>query len=387
MNYKILYITTDWNTQHRVKTGEYGGVGYYRAHAPAKALRAKGWEVDVMGYEVTEHIDKDDMIGSYMRLFEPYSLIVIKQADTANVAQLIGAAKELKIPIAMDLDDLITELDPDNPAIELGYGKGDAKQAFAIAALSMVDALFVSTQPLADEYEKFLKLKLQIKIPIYVLPNCCDPSLWSKQRKVEDKNIVVGWQGSITHDSDIAIVVPAMKKLMKKYSNLVFSLTGGIRQSTYDEMFVKDFDQDALNRIVLNKGTPSFKNFPEYMSRHKWDIGIVPLKDTKFTRGKSHIKWMENSLLGVPTIASSVYPYKEPIQGTNVIESNKTGILCMDDEWEEKIEALINDKQKRHYLARDARRFVIDNWAYNYHIHKWEDAITSVVKEGSKSLR
>lgn len=384
---KVLYITTDWNTPYRIATGEYGGVGYYRAHGPAKALRKKGWDIDVMGYELNDHIDKEDMLGSYKKLFKPYSLVVIKQADTANVAQLIGACKDLEIPIAMDLDDLITELDPDNPALDMGYGEGGTKQAFAIAALSMVDALFVSTQPLADEYEKFLKLKLQMKIPTYILPNCCDADLWSKQKKRDDGKITIGWQGSITHDNDLRIVVPAIQKIMEKNKDVLLSLTGGVRQDTYDEMFVKTFPQDALDRVIVNRGTQSFKNFPEYMSRHKWNIGIIPLKDTKFSRGKSHIKWMENSLLGVPTIASDVYPYREPIHGVPVIQDSETGILCKDNEWEEKIEALILDKQKRHYLARDARKFVLNNWQYKHHIHRWEEAIASVVKEGSKSLR
>lgn len=384
---KILYITTDWNTPHRIKTGEYGGIGYYRAHGPAKALRAKGHQVDVLGKDLENHIDVNNVIGSYMEFIAPYDLVVIKQSDTANVAQLIGACKETKTPIAMDLDDLITEVDKDNPAYKTGYEEGGAKQAFAVASLSMVDALFVSTQPLADEYEKFLRIKLQTKLPTYVLPNCCNTSLWSKQKPHETDAMVLGWQGSITHDNDLKIMLPAIKNLMEKYPNLFLSLTGGVTQEAYNNVLGKVFGDKLIERVAVNQGTPSFKNFPEYMKRHQWDIGVIPLRDSKFSRAKSHIKWLENSLLGVPTIASNVYPYTEPVRGTDIIVDGETGILCEDDEWEKKLEMLILDEKKRKYLARDARNFVMENWTYSKHIDKWVDAFASVIKEGSKSLR
>lgn len=384
---KICYITTDWNTPYRLATGEYGGIGYYRAHGPAKALRKRGHEVDVFGNDLSKLIDKDNIFLSYKKLFRQYDLVVIKQADTINVAQLIGACKDCKVPIAMDLDDLITELDPDNPAALQGYSKGGTKQAFAIASLTMVDALFVTTQPLADEYTKYLKAAQKLELPTYVLPNCCDPSLWSKGKRNEDDNIVLGWQGSVTHDHDLSLVVPTIQKLMKTHQNLFLSLTGGVRQETYDKMFGEVFDQDELDRVVVNQGTPSFKNFPKYLSLHQWDIGIIPLRDTKFSRGKSHIKWLENSLIGVPSIASDVFPYRESVQETAVITDGETGILCKDNEWEDKLELLINDEKKRKYLARDARNYVLENWTYDKHIHKWEEAFVSVLNEGSKSLR
>ena len=387
MKYKILYITTDWNTPHRIKTGEYGGIGYYRAHGPAKALRAKGHQVDVLGKDLEEHVDEKNVLGSYMRLVKPYDVVVLKQTDTANVANLIGACKEVKIPIVMDLDDLITKVDPDNPAVEQGYAQGGAKQAFAVAALSMVDGLFVSTDPLRKEYDRFLSRKLQKHLPIHVLPNCIDPTMWKKQKKGSNDSILLGWHGSITHDADLQIIFPAVKKLMAKYDNLGLSLTGGVRYDTYENVIKPFFGKEYEDRIILGQGTPSYKGFPGMLATHSWDIGLIPLRNTPFARAKSHIKWLENSLLGVPSVISDVYPYTQPIQGTDVVVNNKTGILSKDDEWEEKIEFLINNPDRRKYIARDARNFVIDEWNYSNHIHKWEEAFASVIEEGSKSLR
>lgn len=381
---KILFVTTDWNNPHRIATGEYGGVGYYRCYGPAKALRKKGHEVDVFGYELSVMVDKLNPFKSYKKIFSEYDVVVVKQIDTDNGGVFLGACKEARVPIVMDLDDLITELDPDNPAVDLGYGEDGKKRAKAVASLSMCDALFTSTLPLAEEYKKVLKEVFKKDMPTYVLPNCCDPDLWSRIKREKDNWMIVGWQGSITHDADLKIIIPVMKKLMEKYDNLIFSLTGGVRQETYDNLFVKSFGQKLLPRVVINKGTQSFNQFPAYLADHQWDIAVCPLKDTKFTRGKSHIKWMENSLVRVPTVASKVYPYFEPVHGIPTIEDGKTGLLVStEEEWEEKLTLLIEDKQKRFYLARDSHSFVKENWTYDKNIHLWEEALESVLYRGS----
>jgi glycosyltransferase involved in cell wall biosynthesis len=381
---KILFVTTDWNTPYRIATGEMGGVGYYRCYGPAKALRKKGIKVDVFGYEMSYMISKDNPFESLKRIFKGYDLVVTKQIDTENGGRFIGACKEAGVPLVMDLDDLISEVDEDNPAHELGYGKDGEKRARALSALSMCDALFASSEPLAKEYTKVMKEAYGKDMPTYVLPNCCDPDIWKRIKREDDKWIIVGWQGSITHDSDLRIVLPVMKKLLLKYDNLIFSLTGGVRQETYDKDFVENFGQELLKRVVINKGTQTFNSFPSYLASHQWDIGICPLKDTKFTRAKSHIKWLENSLVRVPTIASKVYPYCESVKGIKTIEDNKTGLLVStEEEWENALTSLIEDKQKRFYLARDSHNFVKENWTYDKNIHLWIEALESVLNRGS----
>ena len=384
---KVVFICTDWGTDYRIATGEYGGVGYYRAYAPAKELRKRGHTVDVMGHDLVQHLDKNDVFNSYKKLFSNYDLVVVKQLDTSNSSKMLGACKDLGVPIAMDLDDLVTELDEDNPAIALGYEKGGTKRAFSVASLSMVDALITSTQPLADEYKDYLMKTLKVEMPMYVLPNCCDTDLWVKQHRNEDRYKIIGWQGSITHDGDLKLILPAMKQLMEEYPDLVLSLTGGVRQETYDKIIKKSFTKSSLERIITLRGTPSFNNFPEYLSRHQWDIGVVPLKDTRFTRCKSHIKWMENSLLCVPSVVSAVYPYTEPIQGTDVIVDGETGILVKNiDDWYKQLKFAIDNPDKMKYIARDAYRFVRENWKYSDHIEKWEQAFDKIISEGSKDL-
>jgi len=377
---KILFITTDWNTPYRQTTGEYGGIGYYRSHKPAEYLKELGYETTVLGADLVGFIDHKDTFNSYVKLFRDFDMVVIKQSDSKNSGKIIGACKHLEIPIVMDLDDNIINISEDNPAYEKGYKEDGVKRAFAIASMSMVDALFVSTQPLKDFYIKFLKDVLKIEMPIYILPNCNDSKDWKGEALREDDVISLGWHGSITHDNDLKLILPVISKLMDKYDNLYLGMIGGIRDSSYEDLF-KDFDEEKRKRVGIMPGTPSWKSFPELIMSTRWDIGLAPLTDNEFNVSKSHIKWMEYSMKGIPTIASRVYPYHEPVRGIQTIIDRNTGFLVSTPkEWEETLELLIEDKTLRDEIGQNAKEYVEKNWQYKDNIKFWDEAIKDVVK-------
>ena len=79
------------------------------------------------------------------------------------------------------------------------------------------------------------------------------------------------------------------------------------------------------------------------------DINIIPLEINIFNEGKSEDKWVEASLVKVPTIVSNFGEFK------NVIENNKTGILCSNiSDWYISLKTLINDKNLRRTIGENA---------------------------------
>jgi glycosyltransferase involved in cell wall biosynthesis len=88
-----------------------------------------------------------------------------------------------------------------------------------------------------------------------------------------------------------------------------------------------------------------------------YDINIIPLVENKFNLGKSALKWYESSALNKPvcTLAADVGPYKE-------IEHGKTGLLFNgEDDFVEKIGALIENEKLRRELAQNAHDWVWEN--------------------------
>jgi glycosyltransferase involved in cell wall biosynthesis len=228
--------------------------------------------------------------------------------------------------------------------------------------------------------EKHFKDVFNIEKPIYVIPNMNDIADWDYKPAPKYKDrIVIGYSGSNSHQDDLLVVLPVINKLMGKYPNLWLEMIGAIEKQKLDIYFRK-FKPKHLERIGMLPSTPTFWEYPPYLAKQKWDIGIAPLVDTPFTRSKSHIKWLEYSMYKIPTVASRVYPYFMELCGRDTITDGVTGFLCQTpQEWEMKLERLIKDRSLRKSIGQQAYDHVKNQWQYkDFNV---EDIIDKILKQ------
>ena len=101
-------------------------------------------------------------------------------------------------------------------------------------------------------------------------------------------------------------------------------------------------------------------------------VGLCPLAKTPFNEGKSDLKWLEYSALGIPTVASAGRPYEE-------LEDMATGLLADSaDEWEEKTARLLSDKGLRRKLGETAREYVLEKRTIDGSLRLWRDLFTAI---------
>jgi glycosyltransferase involved in cell wall biosynthesis len=362
---KFLFIDT-----HLKENGEYGGIGYYRLQKPAQYLRKLGHEVDFYTSADFQEKTQEELLQAFVSYFSQYDAVVSKNnSNQQSLSAMLFACWKTKTKFISDLDDNYMEVLSTQPAWKLGYQKGEKERTVISTQLSFSDALFVSTQPLKDYFQKMLKEAFNLDTPIYVLPNGNDLDDWDFPSETNKDKVVIGWMGSITHDQDLHLVFPALGKLMSKHKNLHFEVMGGATERTFSNQ--NHWDEESYKRIHGVTGTSSFRHFPEVFMKNKWDIGIAPLVDCEFNRAKSHIKWMEYTMKGIPTVASDVYPY------TQAITNNEDGILVSDN-WEDALERLITDKKLRDKLAKNALQTVKKNHQYKNLVKLWDEALTKV---------
>lgn len=367
---KICYIYTDW--AHRPDK-KYGGVGYYRVVKPAEYL--KQWhEVDVFGEDLKTLGETPEKL--WQKVFTTYDIVIIKQVDNEIAAGIMFFFAEMyDKKIILDLDDNYVEVRPDQPAYQV-YHPGSQKRAIFHAVMRSASGLIVSTQPLADFYRSRIKKVYNIDKPIFVAPNCVDPKEWQPKKRFRKK--VIGYAGSITHNGDLAVVMPSIAKLMREHKDWSLEILGGVKSEDVPLVF-KDFDDEAFKRVQIKGGTQSWKGYPELLCSQRWTVGLAPLIDDEFNRGKSHIKWMEYALAGIPTLASRVYPYYMDIQGTKTMIDGETGYLFDSiKDFEHKLCSLMENDKIREELARQAKEYVLNNWDYEKHIVKWHEAIQTI---------
>lgn len=360
---KILANFTDYHhTEERRKQNTYGALGYYRIVKPASQL--KKHQVDVKGKDIAYLGDSPE--EQWENIFKQYDIFWVCYFSDPNAASaMFYYAQKHGKKVVLDIDDNFLDVAKSNDVYEK-FKDGKKDRAFLSTILSLADAITVSTEPLRDRIKEHIKKIHGIEKPMFIVPNMNDVKDWNfTPVKKHDDKIVIGYSGSTSHEDDLKMVMPHIARLMKKYKNLYFELVGSVPKDKVQRYFGgAGFDDESLQRIVLLPVTPTFKEYPEYLSTMRWDIGIAPLVDTAFTRSKSHIKWLEYSMYGIPVVASRVYPYFMELCGRETITDGETGLLCRPNEWEDKIESLILDGELAERLAKNAYQHIKKNWQY-----------------------
>lgn len=377
---KIAVLSTDWNqNEYRSKHNLYGGVGHYRIFQPYNELKKRGWDIDIYNKEFSDLSTGKSYEEFWGDFTEKYDVIITKAIDNPiAAAQLCFFAKRNNTKIIIDLDDNYFEVSPTQPAYEYYY-PGSQKRSFFAAYLSQADAIICSTEPLATYYHEHAQKVWKLDIPTFVFPNFNDVSEWKYKVTKEKDKVVIGWAGSVTHDEDLQLIMPSLNKILTEYKDVWVELTGGLTPETAPKV-LRYFEIENLDRIKITGGTLAWKGYPKLLMSKKWDIGVAPLVDNKFNRGKSHIKWMEYAMLKIPCVASKTFPYYKQILGKDVIRDGETGLLAIDGlDFYKKIKFLIDNKDVREKIGENAYNQVVTEWQASDNIFILEDILKKII--------
>ncbi len=101
------------------------------------------------------------------------------------------------------------------------------------------------------------------------------------------------------------------------------------------------------------------------------DIGLAPLEDTPFNRGKSGIKFLEYTAIGATSVCSRVPAYVDSV-------GEGEGLLVEPEEWEEALTRLVTDAVVRRQLAATARAAVGRRWLLSHRASEWAEIYAAV---------
>jgi glycosyltransferase involved in cell wall biosynthesis len=119
----------------------------------------------------------------------------------------------------------------------------------------------------------------------------------------------------------------------------------------------------------------SWREEREIADLQGFDIGIMPLRDDPWSRGKCGFKLIQYMACGLPVVASPV--------GVNrrIVEDGTTGFLCeCDDEWVERVERLADTPTLRAQMGGAARAAVERNWSFQ----RWGEPWVAVLREAAR---
>lgn len=148
------------------------------------------------------------------------------------------------------------------------------------------------------------------------------------------KDAVIGWLGSPSTSKYLQALQPVLSGLAARRPDLRFEIMGG-----------GDFAMDG----VPWQGEP-WSLEGERAALARWDIGLMPLPQEDWAKGKSGGKARTYMAAGVVPVAQAI--------GYNLelIRDGETGFLCSDAaSWKAALTGLLEDPDRRLAIARAAR--------------------------------
>ncbi len=149
-----------------------------------------------------------------------------------------------------------------------------------------------------------------------------------------DKPVTIGWLGSTTTVKYLRIIEPVLQRIAADYPEVRFEFMGG-----------GDFHMEG---VPWEAHAWSLED--ELLALSRFDIGLMPLPDDEWARGKSGGKARTYMAAGVVPVCSAI--------GYNLqlMEHGRTGFLCSsEDDWYSAIATLIGDGALRQTIAVQAR--------------------------------
>ena len=337
-------------------------------------------------YRVSHQIEQLQASGLTVKMLEAGELtlddvtcarnfIIFRCPASDAVEQFIALAKMLNKQVYFDVDDLVIDTKFTDtvafldtlPADERApYDEGvrlmnrtlrfcgqaiTSTEGLAEGLRTIVDEVYVNRNTASDDmlYYSDKAIFIRDELPDMDERDVPDDMKqyrgWAIEQRArrEAEGCVIGYfSGSITHNEDFELVLPALLSVLEKRPDVRLKVLGLL---DIPEQLAPYRDR------ILTDGFISWKELPEAIA--SVDINIAPIKQSIFNEAKSENKWVEAAIVKVPTIASNVGAFKR------MIESGVTGVLCENttQAWEEALLDLVDHPDKRLAIGEAANDF------------------------------
>lgn len=219
-----------------------------------------------------------------------------------------------------------------------------------------VHGIQTSTEYLAEYFRQF---NPNVKVFPNHLRNISPLRDFKNQKKAPTRIFF----GALNRDEEFRDLLPLLNKVAQKYGEKVeFKILAN------KELFE---DLEAKNKTLI--GDPEVYNgqfvpYEKYLETlQETDIALLPLLDNEFNRSKSDLKFIECAACGAAVLAS-------PVVYSNTIKDGANGLIYNDKkEFMQKLQILIDRREKRYEMATAAYNYVKNNRLLSQHYEERMD--------------
>jgi glycosyltransferase involved in cell wall biosynthesis len=228
----------------------------------------------------------------------------------------------LKRPRILDVDD----------AIWLSFPLGRIGQPWTARGM---DAVIAGNDYLADYYSRYCRT-------IFVVPTGIDTQRFTPKPAGGDTDgpFTIGWTGLRSNYKYLRLIEPVLQRFLEAHPDSRLLLISN-----------EPWKSDLISpeRIEFHPWTPAEEN----RLLHRMTVGLMPLPDDPWTRGKCSFKMLQYMAAGLPVVVSPVGMNKQVLQKGTLGFAAQTP-----DEWYDALETLYQNPSLRQSMGRTGRQVV-----------------------------
>ncbi|MCU4974996.1 glycosyltransferase family 4 protein [Halobacteria archaeon AArc-m2/3/4] len=251
----------------------------------------------------------------------------------------------LETPYIVDYDDAIFHNydRSGNPLVRKLLGKK------IDVVMREADAVVVGNEYLALRARKAGASRVEI------VPTVIDLEKYPHVLPSEDGPFTIGWIGSPTTAQYVEPISPALREVCDRRDARVVLVGSGAVELPGVPLEVREWSEETEVEDIA-----------------EFDVGIMPLVDTPWERGKCGFKLIQYMACGKPVVASPVG------MNTEIVDDGENGYVASDhDEWVDTLIRLSDDTETVQRMGSRGRELIADRYCLEVTSEEWIQVLTS----------
>lgn len=168
-------------------------------------------------------------------------------------------------------------------------------------------------------------------------------NLHNQVKNQEEGDFIIGWTGSHSTIRYLSGLLPVLIELEKEF-RFEFRVISDLPP---------EFELKSLRFVKWKKSS----EIEDLLSFH---VGVMPLEDDKWAKGKCGFKALQYMALGIPALVSPVGV------NTSIVDDGVNGFICSTDaEWKDALSKLMSDSALRKQIAENTRKKIENHFSVN----------------------
>jgi glycosyltransferase involved in cell wall biosynthesis len=233
------------------------------------------------------------------------------------------------VPFVFDFDDAVFEryFSPSNGYLSYLKFPGKTRRLCRLAAQVMAGNEYLASYARA------------VNPRVTVVPSTVDTEKYTIVPRPPNDVPVIGWTGSHSTVVHLLSLERPLRRLAER------------QQFRLRVIGASNVRLDALDGLAMD--VLPWRSETEVADLRPIDVGVMPLPDDRWSRGKCGMKALQYMGLGLPTVCSPIGV------NTTIVRDGENGLLAAtEDEWVEKLALLLRSPELRARLGRAGRATV-----------------------------